>query len=166
MVYEILTDYDSYFEWLPAVTHSRLLAREGDLAVAELEMAGRDSRLAFECIQTRNKRVMTRKISGDAPLREVVWSLAPAADGGTQVSVGIRFENHPASLFSPVRRHANASRYLEALQSRVTMFSVRVLFDEEAGRKVLEVLETNEGLDLWILGKRYTLKPACEETHD
>ena len=38
LIYDVLTDYESYAEWLPMVVASKTLAREGDLAIAEFEL--------------------------------------------------------------------------------------------------------------------------------
>ncbi len=164
LVYEILTDYDNYFEWLPFVIHSKLLAREGDLAIAEFELLShRHAKVAVECIHTRNKAVLMRKISGDVPLHEWHWSITPSTDGKTEVLLNITRERNWKELF---RKTAPVEKYLEPLKSRVAMFSSDFRTGEKSGQKVLEVFETDEGLDLWVLGKKYVLRPAPEEHHD
>jgi hypothetical protein len=55
LIYEVLTDYDGFAEWLPGIAQSKSLAQEGDLAIAEFELAQpKNDRFVFECIHTRN----------------------------------------------------------------------------------------------------------------
>ncbi len=39
LLFDVLTDYDRYREWLPGIEHSRVLAHEGDIVVAEFKAA-------------------------------------------------------------------------------------------------------------------------------
>lgn len=165
LIYEILIDYDNYFEWLPFVTHSKLLAKEGDLAIAEMELnTHRGAKIAIECVHTKNKSVMSRRISGGVPVHEIVWTLNPSGQGQTEVSLTIEHEADWKRFIPGMVKNVTGDRYLAALKSRAAVFSSDLL-DDESGKKVLEVFETDDGLDLWILGKKYVLKPA-EEKHD
>src|SRR3990167_4172744 len=88
LLYDILTYYDNYFEWLPLVAQSKLLAREGDLAIAEFELAfPQKDRLNIECIHTRNKMVLWRTIGGKIPISQVQWDIESGQGGQCQVSL-------------------------------------------------------------------------------
>ncbi|HEV8132010.1 MAG TPA: SRPBCC family protein [Acidobacteriota bacterium] len=163
LIYETLIDYDNYFEWLPFVSHSKLLAKEGDLAIAEFELLSqRHTKFAVECIHTKNKSVMIRKIAGDVPLHEVVWSLTPSGES-TEVSLKMTRERTWKEFIPGFPRLATGDKYLAALKSRAAMFSSDFVLDGEVGEKIMEVFETDDGLDLWILGKKYALKAANGE---
>ncbi len=63
LVYKSLIDYDSWFEWLPSITSSRLLTKEDTLAIVQLGFSMREEdNLILECIQTTNDTVLTRVI--------------------------------------------------------------------------------------------------------
>src|SRR5689334_23824179 len=76
IVYEILTDYDSYHGWMPLVGNSQLLAKAGELAIARLEWAPpSEGHATAECIHTTNAGVLSRVIEGEAPLTSLEWEL-------------------------------------------------------------------------------------------
>src|SRR2546428_6532123 len=82
-IYEILTDYDNYLDWVPLTNHSKLLVKEGDdLAIAEFEFGRpQGTKLTFECIHTRNEMALNRRISGHMPMLRMQWNLAPDGEG-------------------------------------------------------------------------------------
>lgn len=164
LVYDVLTDYDSYFEWLPFIGYSKLLAKEGDLAIAEFEVISpRHAKIAFEWIHTRNKSVLGRRISGEVQLHQILWELKRAGEGETEVTVRIDRAREFKELFAGSKKYPDADKYLSALQSRVAAFTSDFALEDESGRKLIEIFETDDGLDLWIFGKKYLLKPVPDE---
>jgi len=158
--YEILTDYDSYFEWLPHVTKSKLLAKEGDLAIAEFEMSQpRQDKFALECIHTRNKMVLTRTISGRLPVAQLEWTIEPSGEG-CKVTVAIEARTNWHRLLPGYGRLMDPNSCLKSLQSQVSAFTADLSIQDEEGEKILEVIETEDGLVCWLRGKKYTLTPA------
>jgi len=163
LVYEILTDYDSYVEWMPLVAHSKLLAREGDLAIAEfILMRPRQDRFVVECIHTRLQMVLTRIISGKLPVTQFEWVIAPAEEGRCEVTLTIERKTNWRWFVPAYRVFMNAAKCLHALQARISAFLPELVLAEDDGEKILELFETEEGMVCWIRGKKYALKPTAE----
>jgi ribosome-associated toxin RatA of RatAB toxin-antitoxin module len=161
--YEILTDYDTYSEWMPMITRSKLLAKEGDLAIAEFEVSGPDKeKYALECIHTRNKMVLTRKISGKLPISQFEWIIHAEGDKQCSVTLTIQGRSGWHRLVPSARSILNASKSLKALLTQVSVFSPNLALADQEGEKIIELAETEQGLVCWILGKKYTLTPVPE----
>ncbi len=162
VVYDMLTDYDNYLDWFPHATHSKLLVKEGDdLAIAEFEFdRPRDCKLTMECIHTRNEMVLHRRISGNMPVVRVQWNLAP--DGaGTGVTLRTEMDLKNWRTWSPGMAKGLVDRALmNALTGRVSAYSSEMA--NEGGRKFLEVIQTNDYLEIWFMGKKYKLTPIDE----
>jgi len=161
-VYDILTDYDNYLEWFPLTNHSKLLVKEGDdLAIAEFEFgkpAG--AKLTMECIHTKNEMVLNRRISGAMPVVRAQWNLAPQA-GGTSVTLRTEMDLKNWRVLLPGMAQSFASQaLLKALEGRVNAFSSEM--QSEGGRKFLEIIQTNDFLEIWFMGKKYKLTPMDE----
>ena len=161
--YEVLTDYDTYSEWMPYVVSSKLLAKEGDLAIAEFEMSRPDKeKYALECIHTRNKMVLTRRISGKLPVSQFEWIIRASGDGQCEVTLTIQAKANWHRLIPAYRTFMNASKCLGALQSQVSSFCPDISVPDAEGEKIIELSETEQGLVCWIRGKKYILTPAPE----
>lgn len=158
-LYEILTDYDNYLEWFPMTTHSKLLVKEGDdLAIAEFAFEKpKDAKLTVECIHTRNEMVLLRKIAGNMPIERIQWNLAP--DGSkTRVTLRTDMELSNWRMLIPGMAHPFLYQaLLKAVEGRVSAFTSDL--EVEGGRKFLEVIQTNDYLEIWFMGKRYKLTP-------
>ncbi len=164
--YEILIDYDSYAEWLPSISRSKLLAKEGDLAIAEFEVADSGkSKYALECIHTRNKMVLTRTISGPMPVAQYEWKIEPEGEG-CKVTLVLEGKAHWRLWRSVYRRLSNPAKCLDALKSQVSAFSPDIAIRDEKGERILELVETEQGLVCWLRGKKYTMTPASGGTND
>jgi len=62
-LHAVLTDYSRYREWMPGVTRSRVLVREGDIAVVELEALGYAARpVTFEFVCTTPERIVFSQV--------------------------------------------------------------------------------------------------------
>ncbi len=158
-VYDILTDYDNYLDWFPVTNHSKLLVKEGDdLAIAEFEFdrpAG--AKLTLECIHTSNELVLHRRISGNMPLIRVQWNLAPAA-GGTSVTLRTEMDLRNWRVLVPgMAQTFTQQALIKALEGRVNAYSSEM--QSEGGRKFLEIVQTNDYLEIWFMGKKYKLTP-------
>ena len=158
-VYDILTDYDNYLDWFPVTNHSKLLVKEGDdLAIAEFEFdkpAG--AKLTLECIHTRNEMVLHRRISGNMPILRVQWNLAPAP-GGASVTLRTEMDLTNWRMLVPgMAQDFTQQALMRTLEGRVNAFSSEL--QSEGGRKFLEVIQTNDYLEIWFMGKKYKLTP-------
>jgi ribosome-associated toxin RatA of RatAB toxin-antitoxin module len=163
LLYDVLTDYDGYSEWLPRVAQSKLLAREGDLALAEFEVIfPPKERFVIECIHTRNKMVLWRTIGGNIPVWQVEWTIMAASDSKSSVALVVTGKFHQNRFVPKYRRFLEPKKSLEALRSQVSTFLPELAVTDEAGEKILELVETDEGVVCWIRGKKYVLKPESE----
>jgi len=158
-VYQILTDYDDYLDWFPITNHSKLLVKEGDdLAIAEFEFdkpAG--AKLTLECIHTRNEMVLHRRISGNMPILRVQWNLAPQA-GGTSITLRTEMDLGNWRMLVPgMAQNFGHKELLKALEGRVNAFASEM--ESGSGRKFLEIIQTNDYLEIWFMGKKYKLTP-------
>ena len=158
-VYDVLTDYDNYLDWFPVTNHSKLMVKEGDdLAIAEFEFdkpAG--GKLTMECIHTRNEMVLNRRISGNMPVLRIQWNLAPQA-GGTAITLRTEMDFANWRMFVPGTAKSFVNHtLLQALEGRVNAFSSEL--QSEGGRKFLEIIQTNDYLEIWFMGKKYKLTP-------
>jgi ribosome-associated toxin RatA of RatAB toxin-antitoxin module len=163
LLYDVLTDYDAYSEWLPFITQSKLLAREGDLAIAEFELANpKGEKFAIECIHTRNKMVLTRRISGAVPISQVEWTLEAASTGSTQVTVELQGSGLWKRLLRGYGGLTDGNNWLRSLQRQAATFTGGMAIEGEGGEKIIEILEGEEGLVCWIRDKKYILQPAPE----
>ena len=145
---------------MPSIASSRLLTREGTLAIVEvgLSTAGSETVL-IECIETPGRSVLTRVIEGEAPVVEIDWSVEADNSGFTRVSVKVK-----RKIGLPLLRPASwlvlsPARCLAALSSRVAASDPgpEVVTD---GENLFELWETETGLVCWIKGRKYKLTPA------
>ncbi len=161
-VYDILTDYDNYLDWFPQATHSKLMVKEGDdLAIAEFEFEKpSEGKLTMECIHTRNEMVLHRRISGNIPILRVQWNLAAQ---GTGTSVTLRTEmdfRNWRMLIPGMAQNFVHKALVTALEGRVNAYSSEMASD--GGRKFLEIIQTNDYLEISFMGKKYKLTPIDE----
>jgi hypothetical protein len=162
LVYEILTDYDSYCEWMPLIAESRLLAKEGDLALAEFELAKpRKGKFVIESIHTKNAMVLIRTISGKVPIDQMEWTIAPS-DRGASVSVIVQSRANWGRFVPAYRRLIDPGACMAGLRSQLAAFSPDLGLTSEEGEKIFELSETEQGLVCWLRGKKYILTPAPE----
>jgi ribosome-associated toxin RatA of RatAB toxin-antitoxin module len=162
-VYDILTDYDNYLDWFPLTNHSKLLVKEGDdLAIAEFEFGKpAEGKLTLECIHTRNEMVLHRRISGHMPMLRVQWNLASQA-GGTSVTLRTELDlSNWRVLLPAMTQNFSNQALMRALEGRVNAFASEMQ-SEGGGRKFLEIIQTNDYLEIWFMGKKYKLTPIDE----
>jgi len=162
LLYEILTDYDGYVEWLPRIAQSKALATEGDLAIAEFHAAGaKKQRFVVECIHTRNRMVLWRTIEGEVPIAQVEWSIEPAGENQCRVSLAVERAAGWKTFFSGGGGLLNATAALKGLAAQVASFVPEIAIADAGGEKILELSETEDGVVCWIRGKKYVLKDAA-----
>jgi ribosome-associated toxin RatA of RatAB toxin-antitoxin module len=160
LIYEILTDYDHLAEWLPEIVNSRLLAREGDLALAELELGDSEkTRFAMECIHSPEQMVIWRPVEKKIPVTEFQWSLKPVDNGHCSVSLEL---DRPLSLGGFTAGGSGLmepDQCLDALKNQVSIFLPDAALHEPGSETILEIVETATGLVCLLRGKKYRLVP-------
>jgi len=163
LLYDVLTDYDGYAEWLPQVTESKLLARERDLALAEFQVnLPPRTRFVIECVHTRNKMVLWRSIGEEIPVWQVEWTIAAAGDNKAEVTLVVSSKFQRNSLLPKYGRFLQPKKCMTALLSQVAAFLPELAVTDEEGEKILELVETGDGVVCWIRGKKYVLRQELE----
>jgi hypothetical protein len=163
--YVMLTAYDQYQDWLPEVTHSRVLAREGDIAVVELvSPLLMEGSLVLEVVHTppeaaifsQADRYRRRGISGGWQLRSDGNSQSP---GSVVLSIEVEI---PANFVNPgprQRARAAINAALATLHARSASLAPGI---SDERRKILEVVRQADGLQVWLRGETFTLSPKPE----
>jgi ribosome-associated toxin RatA of RatAB toxin-antitoxin module len=163
VAYDILTDYDSYVEWMPMVSQSRLLAEEGDLAIAELTASlGEGETMAIECIHDRNRMVLSRAIGGSLPVEKIVWEIEPQGSGRCKVSLAMHPEERWQTFLPSHRRFLNPDACLAGLRRQVALFDTSVQVSGPGAELIFQLRETADGLMATYKGKPYKLTPMEE----
>jgi len=94
------------------------------------------------------------------PVLRLQWNLAPQA-GGTSVTLRTEMDFTNWRMLVPgAAKCFNQSALLTALEGRVNAFSSEL--QSEGGRKFLEIIQTNDYLEIWFMGKKYKLTPIDE----
>ena len=165
LVYEILTDYNTYSEWMPLVSSSRLLAEEGDLAIAEMSVSlGEGETMAIECIHDRNRMVLSRAIGGTLPVDKLQWDLEPEGTGRCKITLAMHPEERWQTFLPSHRKFLNPGACLESLRRYTSLFDGRPSGgDSGGGEMVIQIRESEDGLTAWYLGKQYKLTPLEEQ---
>ena len=167
LIYDVLTDYEGYAEWLPMVVESKTLAREGDLAIAEFELSTpQKDKFDFECIHTRNKMVLWRTLGGRLPIAQVEWTIT-GSRGSSEVTLAVTGKLHWGHFLPGARNFLDPKRCTKALQSQLSTYMPEsslpdMALRNEAGERILEIAETEDGVICWIRGKKYILQPAAD----
>ena len=163
VVYEILTDYNSYCEWMPLISTSRLLAEEGDLAIAELSVAlGEGETMAIECIHDRNRMVLSRAIGGSLPVEKLQWDLEAEGAGRCKVTLSMHPEERWQNFLPSHRKFLNPSACLAGLKRQTSLFDASSSGGGPGAEVVFQISETPDGLVATYQGKQYKLTPLEE----
>ncbi len=155
-VFAALAAAGAYRRWVPHVVHSRELAREGDIVIAELaSLVYGGDRFVLELISTPPAAVAftevgqyrERGISGRFDLRQT--------GDGVEVSATLELRSGLFDLLVRRRLRETLAATLEALAKRAGRR------EAPAGRRSrrLEIRRTADGLRVWLDGKVYELLP-------
>ncbi|HWC95869.1 MAG TPA: SRPBCC family protein [Candidatus Sulfopaludibacter sp.] len=167
LLYEVLTDYARLPEWLPQVTAAKLLAREGDLVLAELELAGGEAtRVSMECIHSKDKEVSWLPVEEEIPITGIQWGLEPAAGGQCSVSLRVERPVSVARFSSAWRSLMEPAECLEALKNHVEIFLPDGILAQSGCERVLEIVETDQGMICWLRGRKYKMVPVTDSAND
>ena len=164
-LFAILTDYGRYAAWMPGVERSRVLVREGDVTVAEIEAPAWNSYpFNLELVRSPPDAVAYHQI--DSVYRPAVsgrWDLGttdPGVGASTvEVRATLRLETPLLGLASRRRVRAALRAALDALGARRRQLASGRRA-EAVRRKLLEVVREDEGLRVWYLGETFLLPKA------
>ena len=140
-LFAVLGEYELYQSWVPGVERSRLLAREGDVAIAEVRCT----------LYSPRSFTFRPSVAGR-------WELGEETAKGVTVRARLTVRTPLWKLGSrEVMRSALAVtlRRLEARCRRLAAWKGPAT--GESKRKVLELIREPRGLRLWYLGETYRL---------
>ncbi len=162
-LFAIITDYGRYATWLPGIEHAGLLAREGDVAIAEFR-APRWSHRTFniELVHSPEGSVIFRQIDSlGRPDVEGSWKLGETEPGvgaaTVLVELEMRVETPLLGRMSRRRPRSATCAGLDALGSRRRHVASAMPAAAARKQKVLEVIRETDGLKVWYLGESYRL---------
>lgn len=160
LIYEILTSYDNYKDWMPKIRASALLAQAGDLAIARLDLAPPGAEYAsLECIHTPNRTVVSRAIEGELELKSLSWDLESLRGDHCRVTLTLEGRTRmPVGAGS--RELLDAEGILAALKGYTGAFLPELILDGEKGEVRLEIFETEGTLTCWFNGQEYEMRPV------
>ena len=158
LLWDILTEYSTWAEWLPLVTRSEETARENHFARASFDLAVLPGRpVKVECAHAPNTKVLVKSMIGQAPEFILDWTLAPAGPGQTMVTVRCTWIHTPAT-FKAGAAALKVERWLGALAAQAESFAGDLNAGPPDPSTIFEVHETDEGLICWFRGKKYEMK--------
>ncbi len=162
-LYAILADYGRYSLWMPGIERSSVLAREGDVAIAEFR-GRRWSYRSFnlELIHCPSDSVAFRQIDSlDRPEISGRWEIGETESGVGATTSLVRLElriETPLFGFGSRRRMRSALRAgLDALGARRRHLAAARPASPTRRQKVLEVVREVGGLKVWYLGESFVL---------
>lgn len=155
-VYSVLREYRWYEAWLPDVTRSRLLAREGGVAIVELiAPAWGHEKLLLEAVERQDSIVFTQIDRYRDEGLTGSWHIAPTDRGeGVVVELRLAPRFRPFSLSCRRRLRSVLDRSLAALGDR----ALRCLADggpevSEEKRLLLEIAPRGDHLVVSVGGE-------------
>lgn len=162
-VYSVLSEYRWYETWLPDVTRSRLLAREGGVAIVELiAPAWGSEKILLEMVESPESIVFTQIDRYREKGLTGSWRITPTEQGeGVIVQARLATRFRPFSLRCRRRLGTVLDRALAALGDRALRFLANGGPDVSAEKRlVLEIAQNADHLvvslgdDVYDLVKR------------
>jgi ribosome-associated toxin RatA of RatAB toxin-antitoxin module len=155
LVYEIVSDYGAYQQWLPGIASSKVLAQEINFAIVELEFVAKPGvKVTVECVHAPTQMVVARSLIGNHPELKLEWKIRPAESGQAQVTLAITAPLNFGFLFGGYSGFFNPKKGLAGLMGTLAAFGG----GPSGGEKVIEISETEEGLICWYRGTKYQMK--------
>ena len=160
LVYPILTNYDLYSSWVPDITSSRLLAREGDLAIAEFVCPryGR-GKFLLELIETPATAISYSRIDHHRVEMTGGWRLEETQSGDRVVAhADLRLDGRPHEIFLRRAMRDVLERTLEGLTERVTQIEAALETGAvPPGELILDLNHVGEKLVVRLRDRVYEL---------
>lgn len=159
-LFRLLSDYDRYQDWLPGITRSRILVREGDIVIAEFEAARFSARpITFEFIQQAPTQIIfnqvgqlrERGLSGAWTLREQSGQPGVILDGKLELKIPW------LNLLAGAALRTALDESLGALLTRIeTGRGAGPVDGGDTRRKLLEIRRRAGLLEVWYQGQVFT----------
>ncbi len=159
-LFAIVADAGRYAGWVPGIEDSSVLAREGDVAIAEFRARWGDRTFNLELVQSPPDVIDFRQIDSlGRPEISGRWQIGETEPGVGATTVLVRLR---LSLETPIFGLGSRRRMRSALRAGLDALGARrrglaASRPEAAGdrQKVLEVVREAGGLKVWYLGESF-----------
>lgn len=159
-LFRLLSDYERYQDWLPGITRSRVLVREGDIVVAEFEAARFSARpVTFEFVQQAPTQIIFNQVG---QLRERglsgSWTLhEESGQPGVILEGKLELKTPCFNLLAGAALRTAVDESLGAVLTRLeTGRGEAMPPGAEGRRKILEVRRRAGLLEVWYQGQTFT----------
>lgn len=156
--FAVLADAERLPQWLPGVTHVRVLDREGDVVVLEVRAPRyRAESVVLELIESPPREIRFHEVGGYG--RPAIAGRCELGDddGATRVDVELRVAGPWLALGRRRRLRRELTAALAALAARAEAIAAGRVTPATGRHMVLEILEHPDGLELRLWGERYRL---------
>ena len=157
LVYDVLSDYASYVEWMPKVRSSNVIGHETNFAVAEIEFEAKPAyKFTLECMHAPPQMVITRSMIGHPLTLKLEWKITSPCPGEAKVELMVE---GPLPFLAMVGGYAtvmNPGATLAALRRQVSSFAPTL----PPGEVLIEISEGENGLMCTFKGKKYKMEAA------
>jgi len=156
-LFSLLTDYDSYQVWAHDITHSRTLAREGDVSIVEV-VAPRfgGGTFVFELVHTPPVSVTFSQVGRYGGGVSGRWDLEESVGGRESLLEGRMSARAAFYDLSCSRRMREAlTSVLGSLAEHASRLETAPV--EESRRRILAVVRKGPSLEVWLDEERFHL---------
>jgi len=157
-----ISDYQGLVSWMPGVNTSSLLVREGDVAAIELGVPHfKDENLVLEIVESSGQGLQFQQVDfyDKHGLKGEIKLVPEGSATGLEVHLGMTFPLF-GFLFRK-RFNDTLQRILDATEKRaqaIVAGDVAV----SGRRKILEVRQMADCLEVWFRGETFVYKPKLK----
>ncbi len=156
-VYDVLSDYANYSEWMPKVRSSSVIGHETNFALAELEFnAQPEYKFTLECMHAPTQMVVSRSLSGHAMTLKLEWKITSPSPGESHVTLSVEAPAAFLVMFGGYATIMQPAVTLQALERQVSTFAPVL----PQGEVLIEIAEGEDGLTCTYKGTKYKMEAA------
>ena len=158
VVYDVLSDYGTYQDWMPVVKTSHVMARETNFAIAELEFSAKPHhKITLECLHAPTQMVVARSLIGHSLTLKLEWRITATATGESEVTLTVTGPIFFLFLWGGYAKFMNPAATLRALKAQVATFASTM----PSGEVLVEITEDEKGMMCTYKGKKYKMEAAA-----
>ncbi|HXJ38451.1 MAG TPA: SRPBCC family protein [Bryobacteraceae bacterium] len=158
VVYDVLSDYGTYAEWMPIVRSSQVMSRETNFAIIDLEFSASPAKkVTLECLHAPTQMVISRSLLGSSPAMKLEWRITSPEPGKSEVTLTVTGPLFYLFLLGGYSKLMSPRTTLRALGAQAATFGSNA----PAGEVLIEITESEEGLMCTYKGKRYKMEATA-----